>query len=55
VRKCTKKTKNFLFMDFKPYLVVIVGVLVALIAYDMFVKKALKLDTYDMYEALDED
>lgn len=37
-------------MDFKPVLMTAIGVIIGLIAYDMFVKKALKLDTYDEYE-----
>ena len=41
-------------MDIKGILMTAVGCLIALIAYDMFVKKALKLDTYDEYENLDE-
>lgn len=41
-------------MDFKAILFTAVGVIVGLIAYDMFVKKALKLDTYDTYESLEE-
>lgn len=40
-------------MDFKAIAMTAVGVLVALIAYDMFVKKALKLDTYESYENLE--
>ena len=40
-------------MDLKPILFTVVGVLIALVAYDMFVKKALKLDTYDEYEEVD--
>ncbi len=38
-------------MDFKPVLMTAIGVIIGLIAYDMFVKKALKLDTYDEYES----
>lgn len=37
-------------MDIKAGLVTVAAVLVALIAYDMFVKKALKLDTYEDYD-----
>lgn len=37
-------------MDLKPVLMTVAAVLVALIAYDMFVKKALKLDTYEDYD-----
>lgn len=40
-------------MDLKPILFTVVGVLIALVAYDMFVKKALKLDAYDEYEEMD--
>jgi len=40
-------------MDFKPVLITVAAVLIALVAYDMFVKKALKLDTYDEYEEVD--
>jgi hypothetical protein len=40
-------------MDLKHVLFTVVGVLIALVAYDMFVKKALKLDTYDEYEEMD--
>lgn len=31
------------------------GALIALVLYDMFVKKALKLDSYDEYESYEED
>jgi len=40
-------------MDFKPVLITVVAVLIGLVAYDMFVKKALKLDTYDEYEEVE--
>lgn len=35
--------------------IIALGALIALVAYDMFVKKALKLDSYESYENLDED
>jgi hypothetical protein len=41
-------------MDLKPVLITVAAVIIALVAYDMFVKKALKLDTYDEYESLEE-
>jgi hypothetical protein len=41
-------------MDLKPILTTAAAVIVALIVYDMFVKKALKLDTYDEYESYEE-
>jgi hypothetical protein len=40
-------------MDFKPVLWTVVGTLIALIAYDMFVKKALKIETFESYETID--
>lgn len=41
-------------MDFKAIAVTALAVIIGLVAYDMFVKKALKLDTYDEYESLEE-
>lgn len=41
-------------MDFKAIAITALAVIIGLVAYDMFVKKALKLDTYDEYESLEE-
>lgn len=41
-------------MDFKPVLVTVIAVIIGLLAYEFVVKKALKLDTYDEYDSVDE-
>ncbi len=41
-------------MDFKQIGLTALAVIIALVAYDMFVKKALKLDTYESYESLED-
>ncbi len=48
------KNKTLKNMDFKAVAMTALGVIIALIAYDMFIKKALKLDAYESYESLDE-
>lgn len=41
-------------MPIKEIAITAVAVLIGLVLYDMFVKKALKLDTYDEYESLED-